>query len=150
MDIRSFDLILLFILAIVVSMIIGYNIIYIIDKKISSVTINIPPVNIPKPIVSVKINKIEGDNDKYLVNVTRAFQNSNNEKINPVNNAQEPVPITAVIKPADSQINSAPVGNQVVSKQYTNTTMTTGYGTDVEMDVVEPFGNFASANFKTK
>lgn len=128
MDIRGFDLILLFILSIVVSMIIGYNIIYIIDKKISSVNINIPPVKIPKPIVTVKINKMTGDNDKYLVDVTKSFQNNSS------------------VQPAVSNTQIVPGSN----KQYTNTQNTTEYGANVEMDVVEPFGNFASVNFKKK
>lgn len=55
MDIGTFDIILLFILAIVVSMIIGLNVIYIIDKKLGNIQINVPKTNSPN--VVVKINK---------------------------------------------------------------------------------------------
>ena len=72
MNINTFDILLLFVLAIVVSMIIGYNIVYIIDKKISNVNINIPPVYVPKPNVIVKINK-----DNFDVNVETNFQQLN-------------------------------------------------------------------------
>jgi hypothetical protein len=126
MDIRGFDLILLFILSIVVSMIIGYNIIYIIDKKISSVNINIPPVKIPKPVVTVKINKMAGDNDKYLIDVTKSFIKTD---------VNTPVKID---------------GKTPVKTDVNTTANVAGYGSNVEMDIVEPFGNFAAVNFKKK
>lgn len=80
MDISTFDIILLFILAIVVSMIIGYNIIYIIDKKISSVNINIPPIHVPKPSVTVKINRTRDNYDVYVDKTYKKNTNSKNEQ----------------------------------------------------------------------
>ena len=92
MDIGAFDIILLFILAIVVSMIIGYNIIYIIDKKISSVNINIPPIHVPKPSVTVRINRSK---DNYDVFVDKSYgkpkvdENKKATAMNKVSNKQQ-------------------------------------------------------------
>jgi hypothetical protein len=62
MDIRIFDIILLFVLILTVSMIIGYNIVFIIDKKISSVTINVPPIKVPTPQVTLYVQPgLNGD-----------------------------------------------------------------------------------------
>lgn len=55
MNIKTFDIVLLFVLSIVMSMLIGYNIIFMIDKKLSSVNINIPPVNVPKSEIVVNV-----------------------------------------------------------------------------------------------
>jgi hypothetical protein len=46
---------------IVTSIIVGFNIINLIDKKINNISVNIPPVKIPKPKVVIKMcdNKIE-------------------------------------------------------------------------------------------
>ena len=59
MDIRIFDIILLFVLILTVSMIIGYNIVFIIDRKISSVTINVPPIKVPTPQVTLYVQPIQ-------------------------------------------------------------------------------------------
>ena len=67
MNINTFDIILLFILAITVSLIIGFNVMFIINKKLSDIKINIPMC--PKPNVYIKsengyLTKIEVDNVK--------------------------------------------------------------------------------------
>ena len=67
MDINIFDIILLFILAITVSLIIGFNVMFIINKKLSDIKINIPMC--PKPNVYIKsengyLTKVEVDNVK--------------------------------------------------------------------------------------
>jgi len=80
MNINSFDIILLFILAISVSMIIGYNIVHIIDKKISSVNINIPPINVPKPCVTVRINE-KGDKHDVKIEKKYKYPNNSNQKM---------------------------------------------------------------------
>lgn len=54
MEIKTFDLLLLFILAITVALIIGFNVIYIVDKKLNNIKINIPPC--PKPNVYLKMD----------------------------------------------------------------------------------------------
>lgn len=136
MEISIFDVILLFILSIAVSMIVGYNIIYIIDKKISSVNINIPPVYVPKPVVNIKINK--KDNNKFDIQVEKEIVNEEviNEKIS---NAKVQV----------EQKNELVVNNNIenfrnILKNKRNTTQIE----IPEMDNVEAFGSYAS--FKKK
>lgn len=136
MEISIFDVILLFILSIAVSMIVGYNIIYIIDKKISSVNINIPPVYVPKPVVNIKINK--KDNNKFDIQVEKEIVNEEviNEKIS---NAKVQV----------EQKNELVVNNNLenfrnILKNKRNTTQIE----IPEMDNVEAFGSYAS--FKKK
>lgn len=52
----------MFVLLLTVSMIIGYNIVFIIDKKISNVTVNIPPIKVPTPQVTLHLNQgLNGD-----------------------------------------------------------------------------------------
>jgi len=48
MEINTFDILLLFILAIAVSLIIGINILYVVDKKMSDIKINIPQCPVPE------------------------------------------------------------------------------------------------------
>lgn len=48
MEINTFDLLLLFILAIATSLIIGINVLYVVDKKMSDIKINIPQCPIPE------------------------------------------------------------------------------------------------------
>jgi hypothetical protein len=86
MNISSFDIILLFILAIAVSMIIGYNIIHIIDKKISNVNINIPPIHIPKPCVTVRIDE---KGNKHDVRIEKKYKMSKLDNINNTSNKQK-------------------------------------------------------------
>jgi len=77
-------------------MIIGFNIIYIIDKKISSVNINIPPIHVPKPSVTVRINRSK-DNYDVFVDKSYGKTKTNTPKPKLVNkistNKQESVPI---------------------------------------------------------
>ncbi len=47
MEINVLDILLLFILAIAVSLIIGFNVIYVVDKKMSDIKINIPTCPVP-------------------------------------------------------------------------------------------------------
>ena len=140
MEISIFDVILLFILSIAVSMIVGYNIIYIIDKKISSVNINIPPVYVPKPVVNIKINK--KDNNKFDIQVEKEIINEeiNQEVVNEkISNAKLQV----------EQKNELVVNNNIenfrnILKNKRNTTQIE----IPEMDNVEAFGSYAS--FKKK
>jgi hypothetical protein len=67
MNINTFDILLLFILAITVSLIIGFNVMFIVNKKLSDIKINIPAC--PKPNIYIKsengyLSKIEVDNVK--------------------------------------------------------------------------------------
>lgn len=58
MDIKTFDIILLFILAITVALIIGFNVLYVIDKKMSNVKINIPPCPVPNVYIKSPLGKL--------------------------------------------------------------------------------------------
>lgn len=75
MEIKVFDIVMLFVLSIVLSMMIGYNIIFVIDKKISSVNINIPPIKIPKSEITINMN----DKNKFTVNETFVTHNKAQE-----------------------------------------------------------------------
>ena len=88
MDIATFDILLLFILAIAVSMIIGMNVLYIVDKKLSDVQINIPSckpseyefrtINIP--VLKNMSTNIKTINKPNIVNnseIIEKFENNN-------------------------------------------------------------------------
>ncbi len=55
--VSKIDVCVIIILVSVVSIIIGFNIVSLIDKKISNVCINIPPIKIPPPQVNVTIKR---------------------------------------------------------------------------------------------
>ena len=102
MNINTFDIILLFILAITVSLIIGFNVMFIVNKKLSDIKINIPMC--PKPNVYIKsengyLTKIEVDNVKrqnpihkgehsnntYDTQIVDTFKPNNNNAIDRIN-----------------------------------------------------------------
>lgn len=60
------DLFFIVLFIIVVSIIIGLNIVSLIDKKISNISVNIPPISVPKPEITILVK----DNmDPNLINV---------------------------------------------------------------------------------
>ena len=59
--VAKLDMIFIAILMITVSIIFGMNIISLIDRKISNVSINIPPIKVPQPHVTVHIHKNKND-----------------------------------------------------------------------------------------
>ena len=65
------DKICFFLLIIIISSIIGLNIVNIIDKKISNVEINIPKIKIPEPKIKLTINK------KMVDKIKENFENTN-------------------------------------------------------------------------
>jgi hypothetical protein len=71
MEIKLTNIVIMFVVAVVLSMIIGYNIVSIIDKKISNVNINVPPVNIPKS--NITIHLIRGSDGKYEYTMDEQF-----------------------------------------------------------------------------
>ena len=86
MNINTFDILLLFILAITVSLIIGFNVMFIVNKKLSDIKINIPTC--PKPNVYIKsengyLTKIEVDNVKRCETNHKVehFRNDYNKQI---------------------------------------------------------------------
>lgn len=83
MNINPFDILLLFILAITVSLIIGFNVMFIVNKKLSDIKINIPAC--PSPNVYIKseggyLTKVEVDNIKRNNNSNTVENLSNNYK----------------------------------------------------------------------
>ena len=142
MEISIFDVILLFLLSIAVSMIVGYNIIYIIDKKISSVNINIPPVQVPRPIVNIKINK--KDNNKFDVKVEKELiSNEEMEKNISINQKNE---VTVNRKKNIESFRN--ILKNKLKKPKTNKIEDSNKIEIPEMDNVEAFGSYAS--FKKK
>ena len=55
--ITNTDIFFIVLFVVVVSIIIGLNLVSVIDKKISNVSVNIPPIKVPKPIITVNIDK---------------------------------------------------------------------------------------------
>ena len=77
MEVKTFDIVLLIILSISVSMIIGYGIMYVIDKKLSNVNIHIPSVKVPQ--ANISINVIAKGDGKYDYTVEQTFEKVNNK-----------------------------------------------------------------------
>jgi hypothetical protein len=72
------DIIIIIILALLVAFIIGFNIIQIIDNKLSSVIINVPPQNCTLPQILVNFDK-----DNKPIKLNHEQLNIINQKINP-------------------------------------------------------------------
>lgn len=82
MDISAFDLLLLFILAMVLALIIGLNVIFVIDKKLSDVVINVPKCPIPNIILQTDDKMIKGKIISNNINENYKNENYNNEGFN--------------------------------------------------------------------
>lgn len=65
------DLIIFLIVIVIITVIIVLNINRILDNKLNNVAVNIPPINIPSPQITVKIQKSCGDNDNFSVFVDK-------------------------------------------------------------------------------
>jgi hypothetical protein len=92
MDLKTFDIILLFILAITVSLIIGFNVVYLVDKKIGDITINVPKPVCPTPNIVIKafdgsFSKIP---IKYVGEVSNNPNSNNSKNSNNSNNLNKP------------------------------------------------------------
>jgi hypothetical protein len=85
MEIETFDILLLFILALAIAMIIGANVLYMVDKKLGNVQINVPAC--PKPLcprpicpsihtsVEHNVSKKHSSKDKkYSVDLTKGSE----------------------------------------------------------------------------
>jgi hypothetical protein len=105
MDINTFDILLLFILAIAVSLIIGFNVMFIVNKKLSDIKINIPACSRPNVYIKsengyltkVEVDDVERGNDKInsiehtkeIVETFRPTENTKNKIIN-INSPNQP------------------------------------------------------------
>lgn len=54
MELKTFDILLLFILAIAISLIIAFNVLQIVDKKMGDITVNVPKLVCPTPNIIIK------------------------------------------------------------------------------------------------
>lgn len=90
MDINTFDILLLFILAIAVSLIIGFNILFMLNQKLNNIKINIPKCPVPNVYIKndkgvlVKV-KME-NNTKEIIENFDHVQAGNNSNVNIQNN----------------------------------------------------------------
>jgi hypothetical protein len=57
MDIKTFDLVLLFVLSLCLSLVIAINVLFVVDKKLNNLKINVPVC--PTPIVNVNGSKVD-------------------------------------------------------------------------------------------
>ena len=65
---NKIDFIIMIVLALLVAFIIGFNIIQIVDSKLSSVTINVPPQNYQLPPIYLSVDKESGDFKQIKLN----------------------------------------------------------------------------------
>lgn len=65
---NKIDFIIMIVLALLVAFIIGFNIIQIVDSKLSSVTINVPPQNCQLPPIYLSVDKESGDFKQIKIN----------------------------------------------------------------------------------
>jgi hypothetical protein len=65
---NKIDFIIMIVLALLVAFIIGFNIIQIVDSKLSSVTINVPPQNCQLPPIYLSVDKESGDFKQIKLN----------------------------------------------------------------------------------
>lgn len=72
---NSFDIFVLIVAVIIIVAIVLINMNSILDKRLSNVAVNIPPINIPNPQITVKVQKSCGS-DEYEV-----FIDNNNEGV---------------------------------------------------------------------
>lgn len=64
---NKMDLIIMIVLSLLVAFIIGFNIIQIIDNKLNSVTINVPPNNCSLPPIYLNLDKHKNNLDKNIL-----------------------------------------------------------------------------------
>jgi hypothetical protein len=150
MDINSFDILLLFVLAIAVSLIIGFNVLYVVDKNLKDIKIKIPTC--PVPNIYIKTNngvlqKIETeiinsdlvDNNRKLINTSNNVSNnvSNNTLNNISNNTSNK---TMNRRFNDGELNNVNVPQPVIenftSLVNTNTNTNTKTNTNTNTDTL--------------
>jgi hypothetical protein len=69
MDLTLFDILLLFIIAISISLVIGGTILYVVDKRLNNIQINIPtcPISTSEKFADISINNNIDDPIKYII-----------------------------------------------------------------------------------
>lgn len=85
---EPFDIFIMFVLLCIIGIILGLNIVSVVDKKLGNVQVNIPPI--PKPSIMVKINK--NNSDDYNVYVSDGYENTDKiEKFDNTGSALEQI-----------------------------------------------------------
>lgn len=59
MNLEAFDILVLFLLAIAISVVIGVNVMYMVDKKMSEISINVPPCPQPAIFIQTEDGKVK-------------------------------------------------------------------------------------------
>lgn len=77
MNINGVDAIYVLLLIVIIGCIIGFSVVFLIDRKISDVSINIPRLDVPEPNIVLKIN---GDDNGNIKVCAKNKQNKQNNK----------------------------------------------------------------------
>lgn len=64
--IQSMDIFMIILFLVAVSFIIGLNIVSVVDRKLGTVEINVPPINVPSPTLIVNVNKSNGEIETFV------------------------------------------------------------------------------------
>lgn len=114
-DIKTFDIVLFFILAITVSLIIGINVLYVVDKKLSDIKINVPPC----PTPNIYIQSANGQNKK--IDVSNVEMKSSNNYPSVINNKKiEGFGNIGNIAKSNNDINELPLAVMNVKNGHEN------------------------------
>ncbi|AYV78281.1 MAG: hypothetical protein Edafosvirus8_31 [Edafosvirus sp.] len=130
---ETIDICMVIIFIIVLAIIFGLSIVALIDNKIGNVSVNIPPIEVPKSTIIVNIQK--DGNDQYYVNVdqksgTQAYQavpvdSQNKSKIETFvgdtpGYKEKSIPFSPINPyPVDKVVcNNIPLTNNVVANPY--------------------------------
>ncbi len=108
MEINTFDILLLFILAVAISLIIGINVLYVVDKKMSDIKINIPQCPIPELHVHTENGYVRKVNVEMKAVKPREIIKLNKQNLSSVE------PFTDIMKSKDP----AKIGNDDTEQIY--------------------------------
>jgi hypothetical protein len=126
---NKLDIFFIFILVVSLSYIFGTNIVSLIDKKISNVSINIPPIEIPKSNVIVNVNcdknkpEVNIENSDNIEHFTVSETKCKNKSIDNMHKYEEPTKDNTMKKVPDdiSSFNPAEIyKNFKVPEIYSN------------------------------
>ena len=85
MDIKTFDLVLLFVLSLCLSLVIAINVLFVVDKKLNNLKINVPVC--PTPIVNVNGSKVDiSYQNNIKKNNNETFSTKPSEQLGTYNN----------------------------------------------------------------
>lgn len=102
MELRTFDILLLFVLAVSASLVIGFNVINLIDNKLGNMKINVPPCPVPNIYIDNQdgsIRKITYTKNKNLEgfdNISKSNENLNKQFYESVRDSSTPLVLTDI------------------------------------------------------